>query len=126
MITNPKILIVGLLFAVFTTQAEEFLRFEGSEGLPGSGKHVVLISGDEEYRTEESMPMLAKILNKRFGYTASVLFAINPNGGFIDNQFQKNIPGMSEITNADLVIIGTRFRDLPEEQLQPLADHLNK
>lgn len=126
MITKSKILIVGLLFAVFTTQAEEFLRFEGSEGLPGSGKHVVLISGDEEYRTEESTPMLAKILNKRFGYTTSVLFAINPDGGFIDNQFQKNIPGMSEIATADLVIIGTRFRDLPEEQLQPLAEHLNK
>ncbi|HAW19848.1 MAG TPA: hypothetical protein DCX14_06665, partial [Flavobacteriales bacterium] len=37
------------------------LYLKGKKG-PGQGKTVVLISGDEEYRTEESMPMLAKIL----------------------------------------------------------------
>jgi hypothetical protein len=126
-IMNRKLLIliaVGSLFRL-SAEAGEFLRFEGSSDLPGSGRHIVLISGDEEYRTEESMPMLAKILSKRFGYETTVLFAINPDGGFVDNQYQKNIPGMDEIATADLVIIGTRFRDLPEEQLKPFADYLN-
>lgn len=125
MIKKLSILFTLSLLLAAPADAEEFLHFEGAEGLPGSGKHIVLISGDEEYRTEESMPMLAKILNRRFGYETTVLFAINPDGGFVDNQYQKNIPGMSAIATADLVIIGTRFRDLPEEQLQPFAEYLN-
>ena len=35
--------------------------YEGKAG-PGVGKHIVFVTGDEEYRSEESMPMLAKIL----------------------------------------------------------------
>ena len=41
---------------------------------PGSGKRVVFISGDEEYRSEEALPMLAKILAQRHGFTSTVLF----------------------------------------------------
>lgn len=99
------------------------LVFEGGKG-PGAGKHIVFIAGDEEYRTEESCPMLAKILSKRYGFKTTVLFPINPDGGFIDPQYQKNIPGMEAVATADLVLIGTRFRDLPDEQLKPFADHL--
>ncbi|MFN9944299.1 MAG: hypothetical protein ACK56I_33000, partial [bacterium] len=33
-----------------------------------AGKHVVLLSGDEEYRSEEAMPMLGKILSQRHGF----------------------------------------------------------
>ena len=40
------------------------LSIDGKDG-PGQGKLVVLVSGDEEYRTEESMPMLAKIFYLR-------------------------------------------------------------
>ncbi|MBK1832838.1 PVC-type heme-binding CxxCH protein [Roseibacillus ishigakijimensis] len=102
------------------------LHFEGNPDLPGQNKHVVLISGDEEYRSEESCPMLAKILSKRYGFQTTVLFAVNPEGNFIDNQYQKNIPGMEAVSDAEVVVIGTRFRDLPEVQLQPLADYLNE
>jgi hypothetical protein len=45
----------------FGQAGETFLQFEGGQG-PGQGKHVVLVAGDDEYRSEESMPMLAKIL----------------------------------------------------------------
>ncbi|SFB53639.1 hypothetical protein SAMN04489723_11777, partial [Algoriphagus aquimarinus] len=45
----------------FAQKGKTFLQFEGKEG-PGKGKNVVLISGDDEYRSEESMPMMAKIL----------------------------------------------------------------
>ena len=45
---------------------------------PGKGKNVVLISGDEEYRSEEALPQLAKILAKRHGFTCTVLFADRP------------------------------------------------
>ncbi|MEM9079924.1 MAG: PVC-type heme-binding CxxCH protein [Verrucomicrobiota bacterium] len=101
------------------------LRFHGNPDLPGKNKHVVFITGDEEYRSEETGPMLAKILSKRFGFKSTVLFALNPDGNFIDINYQKNIGGMEAIAKADLVIIGSRFRDLPDEQLQPFANYLN-
>ena len=46
------------------------------------GKKVVLVSGDEEYRSEESCPMLGKILSQRYGFDCTVHFAINPESGF--------------------------------------------
>ncbi|MEO2049487.1 MAG: hypothetical protein ABGX16_23260 [Pirellulales bacterium] len=104
--------------------AAQTLVFEATSGAGGK-KHVVLISGDEEYRSEESCPMLAKILNRHHGFKTTVLFAIHPNGGYIDSNYQNNIPGMGAIQTADVVIIGTRFRDLPDNQLQPLLDHWN-
>ena len=39
----------------------QWLDYKGNKG-PGKGKKVVLISGDEEYRSEEAMPVLAGIL----------------------------------------------------------------
>ncbi|MFP6676315.1 MAG: hypothetical protein VB878_14620, partial [Pirellulaceae bacterium] len=36
------------------------LTYDGWEG-PGHGKHIVLIAADQEYRSEQSMPMMAKI-----------------------------------------------------------------
>ena len=53
--------------------------------------------------------MLAKILSQKHGFDCTVLFAINPDGGYIDSNFQKNIPGTEALDSADLLIIGTRF-----------------
>lgn len=106
--------------------AQETLHFPAKSGVgAGNGKRVVLVSGDEEYRTEESFPMLAKILSQKHGFDCTVLFAINPEGGYIDPNFQKNIPGTATLENADLLIIGTRFRQLPDNQLAPFAAYLN-
>ena len=43
------------------------LVFPGGHGA-GRGKHVVLIAGDQEYRSEESIPALAQILAVRHGF----------------------------------------------------------
>ena len=40
--------------------AQDHVVYEGKNG-PGKGKHVVLVSGDEEYRSEEALPMLGKM-----------------------------------------------------------------
>src|SRR5436190_13044704 len=45
-----------------------------------NGKNVVLISGDEEYRSEEGLPMLGKVLSQRHGFRCTVLFSVNPDG----------------------------------------------
>ena len=100
------------------------LHFKGDQGKPGNGKHIVLMAGDEEYRSEEACPMLAKILSKHHGFDTTVLFSLDEEGN-IDPNNQKNIPGTEVIKSADLVIMGLRFRDLPDDQLQPIADYLN-
>jgi len=90
-----------------------------------NGKHVVIITGDEEYRSEESGPMLGKILSETHGFNVRVCFAIDPEHGYIDPNNQKNIPGLEALANADLMIISTRFRQLPDDQYAHLAAYLN-
>ncbi len=103
--------------------AEPWITLEGGKGI-GSGKHVVLSSGDEEYRSEEAMPMLAKILSERFGFRCTVLFAINPKTGQIDPNVTDNIPGLEALETADLMIVFTRFRNIPDEQMKHVDAYL--
>jgi hypothetical protein len=112
------------LIANFGFAADETLSIAPGDG-PGNGKHIVLISGDEEYRSEETCPMLAKILSVHHGFETTVLFAIDPETGYINPQIQTNIPGLQALKTADLVILDTRFRKLPEQQLKHFADYVN-
>jgi hypothetical protein len=100
------------------------LVYEGGSG-PGKGKHIVLLSGDEEYRSEEGLPMLAKILAVRHGFKCTVLFAINPADGTIDPITLTNIPGMEALDTADACVMGLRFRELPDAQMKHFVDYLN-
>ncbi|MGH7193404.1 MAG: hypothetical protein ACREJM_07700, partial [Candidatus Saccharimonadales bacterium] len=110
--------------AVAAAQADEtWLKFEGKAG-PGMGKKIVLVSGDEEYRSEESCPMLAKILSVRHGFFCTVHFAIDPETGIIHSNEQANIPGLEQLDDADLMIIGTRFREMPDEQMKHVVDFI--
>ena len=97
--------------------------YEGSSG-PGVGKHVVLISGDEEYRSEEALPQLGKILATHHGFRCTVLFAIHPDEGYIDPDYNQNIPGLEALDTADLMIIFTRFRALPDDQMAHIERYL--
>jgi hypothetical protein len=90
-----------------------------------NGKKIVIVTGDEEYRTEESGPMLGKILSQKNGFQVRVCFAINPDGGYIDPNNQQNIPGLEALAEADLMIISTRFRQLPDDQYAHIAAFLN-
>jgi Trehalose utilisation len=102
--------------------ADPWLIFDGGAG-PGNGKHVVLVSGDEEYRSEEALPQLAKILAKRHGFKCTVLFAIGKDGTIDPNQ-SDNIPGLEALRSADLMIIATRFRNLPDDQMKEMVDYV--
>ncbi len=97
--------------------------YEGGEG-PGEGKHIMLVSGDDEYRSEEALPMLGKILAKHHGFKCTVLFAIDPETGEIKPDLQDNIPGLEALRDADLMVLFTRFRRLPLEQLQPIREYV--
>ena len=102
---------------------EQWVVYDGSSG-PGKGKHVVLVSGDEEYRSEEALPQLGKILAKHHGFRCTVLFAIYPKTGEIDPNVNNNIPGLKALKTADLMIIATRFRNLPDEQMKHIVDYV--
>ncbi len=84
------------------------------------GINVVLISGDEEYRSEEALPQLARILACRHGFSCVVLFAVDPESGEINPDFRGGIPGMERLADASLMIIATRFRDLPDAQMEQI------
>ena len=99
-----------------------WITYESAAG-PGQGKHIVLVSGEEEYRSEEALPMLAAILNKHHGFKTTVLFALDPNGE-INPDNASNIPGLEHLQSADLMVLFTRFRELPDEQMKYIDEYL--
>jgi len=119
---STLVLVLPLLLAPPVRAADPWVVYEGSDG-PGQGKRVVLISGDEEYRSEEALPQLAKILATRHGFTCTVLFAIGRDGT-IDPDRTDNIPGLRTLRSADLMIIATRFRNLPDDQMKEVVDYV--
>lgn len=104
-------------------QDDPWVVYDGAEG-PGNGKHIVLVSGDEEYRSEEALPQLAKILSTRHGFKCTVLFAIDPETGVINPNTLDNIPGLERLETADLMVLFTRFRDLPDDQMEHIVDYI--
>jgi type 1 glutamine amidotransferase len=114
---------LGALLAGGAAAADPWVVYDGFDG-PGKGKHIVLISGDEEYRSEEGMPQLGKVLAKHHGFKCTVLFAINPKDGTIDPLNLNNIPGLEALKTADLMIIDTRFRNLADDQMQHIVEYV--
>jgi len=98
--------------------------FEGKKG-PGKGKHIVFVIGDDEYRSEDLMPMLAKIMAVHHGFKCTALFSLDKETGEIDPGAQENIPGLEALKTADLMVIFTRFRELPDEQMKHIIDYTN-
>ena len=106
------------------SETEPWLTLQPPAGSE-NGYHVVLVSGDEEYRSEESCPMLGKILSQRHGFKCTVLFAIDKQTGSINPNEISNIPGLHHLADADLMILATRWRVLPDEQIKHVLDYLN-
>jgi hypothetical protein len=135
------LLLIGLFHGTAVAEypvpeSPKWLTYPGGEG-PGKGKHVVFIVGDQEYRSEQSMPMMAGILSKHHGFDCTVLFAIDENG-MVDptaptdppkdnpESFKKHdIPGLEYLKTADLMILYTRHLTLPEDQQKLIVDYLD-
>lgn len=117
-------LILALTLAACLSSSAGPVVFEGRNG-PGAGKHVVLVSGDEEYRSEEALPQLARILSSHHGFRCTVLFALNPDDGTVDPNRSDNLPGLEALRTADLMVLFTRFRDLPDDQMQYIAEYID-
>lgn len=101
------------------------LVYQGEAGL-GKGRHIVFIASDHEYKSEESMPALAKILAKRHGFKCTVLFGLDQKTGAIVPGESSFIPGTEALAHADLLVLYTRFQELPAEQMRPIVDYLKR
>jgi len=110
--------------AVGAAGTDQWLVFEGADD---SSRHIVLVSGDEEYRSEEALPQLAKILSKRHGFKCTILFAQDTlQPGIINANYGTNIFGLHTLGQADLMVIFTRFRALPDAQMRHIDNYLKK
>ena len=102
----------------------EWLTLQGAKEIH-KGKKIVLVSGDEEYRSEEALPQIAKILSKHHGFDCVVLFAQDPAvPGIVDANYTGNIPGLENLQDADLMFLFTRFRNPPDEQMHHFENFL--
>ena len=114
-------------------ESPQWLSYPGGDG-PGKGRHIVLIAGDQEYRSEQVMPMLAKVLSTHHGFDCTVLYSLNEKGevdptrpvypnetGFKPH----DIPGLEYLASADLVIFFTRLLTLPDDQKKRIVDYVD-
>jgi hypothetical protein len=130
------ILTTNSLTAQLIPENDSWLTYRGKQG-PGKGKQIILISAEQEYRSEQSMPMLAKILAFRHGFDCTVLFGVNENGQvdptmpvYPKKDQEKNfknhsIPGLQHLEKADLVIFFTRLLTLPIDQQEQIVNYID-
>jgi type 1 glutamine amidotransferase len=116
-------LTISMVLAATIAQGESAVAVLQGQAGPASGKHVVLIAADDEYRSEELIPQLAKILAVHHGCKCTILFAVNSQTGFIDPAAQ-NIPGLEALDSADLLVLFARFRELPDDQMKHFVDYV--
>jgi type 1 glutamine amidotransferase len=82
---------------------------------------VVFVTGDDEYGSEVSMPMMAQILKERHGMNATVLYATNEKGEH--DRHANNIPGLDALKSADSAVFFMRWRALPQDQLDAIINY---
>jgi hypothetical protein len=118
------VLLFGLVAVVRAVDEGQPLVYQGESG-PSQGKHIVFLAGDHEYRSEETLPALARMLAKHQGFKCTVLFTVDPKSGEISPGCS-NIPGVEALKTADLMVIFLRFQDFPREQMQLVVDYLDR
>jgi hypothetical protein len=99
------------------------VKYEGTKSI-AKGKHIVLIASDHEYRGEETLPAMARILAKHHGFDCTVLFGVDKNGEI--KAGESNIPGLEALESADGMIMFTRFQALPDEQMKHIDAYLKR
>jgi type 1 glutamine amidotransferase len=105
-------------------QNPHLVTYSGEKG-PGAGKHIVFLAGDHEYRSEETLPALARMLAKHYGFKCSVFITTNPQTGFIEPG-SSDMSGLEVLKTADLLVIALRFQDFPDAEMQHIADYLDR
>lgn len=116
-------LLIGSLILPQASPSETSVTYSPKQGA-GQGKHIVFLTGDEEYRGEEGLPMLAKILSQRHGFKCTVLFAVDPDGT-INPKNTKSLSNPAALDTADAIVMLLRFRNWPDEDMMRFEKRLN-
>ena len=118
-----KYWLFALMLVFGSPVSAETLVYEGTTGI-GVGKHIVFIANDHEYRSEQTCPLLAKILAKHHGFKCTVLFGVDDGGAIKPGA--GSTPGMEALKDADMLYFFTRFMNLPDEQVDHLVDYFER
>jgi hypothetical protein len=123
----PLVAAVVLLAAAAAparAQNPHLVVYQGDRG-PGVGKHIVFLAGDHEYRGEETLPALARMLARHYGFKCSVFFTTNAATGYIEPG-SSNIAGLDALRTADLMVIFLRFQDFPDKEMAEIVAYLDR
>jgi Trehalose utilisation len=123
------LILITLAVLIFATLAgasdsPNSVTWTGEAG-PAKGKHIVFLAGDHEYRSEETLPALARIMAKSYGATCNFFVTTDATTGFI-NIDSNNMSGLEVLEKADLMVISVRFKAFPDEQMKYIADYLKR
>src|SRR4051794_17641155 len=80
--------------------------------------YIVFVTGDHEYSSEATLPIIAAELEKNYGFRTKVLKA------YPDQNAEENIPGLEALAEADVAVFFLRWRRLPAEQVKYIEDYL--
>ncbi|QDU56974.1 ThuA domain-containing protein [Aeoliella mucimassa] len=83
---------------------------------------VVIVTGDNEYGSELSMPMIGSILEQLPGFEVKVLYSVDEQGN--RDRHAHSIPGLRALREADLAVFFMRFRALPDAQVKEIEDYV--
>jgi type 1 glutamine amidotransferase len=106
-----------LLLAACTAEPKDPAPASSPEDQP----FIVFVTGDEEYRSEESMPMLARMLEREMGVRTRVCYALD-SAGYVNPNINDNIVGLEALDSADMMVMFTRWRALPDDQAKHILD----
>ena len=79
---------------------------------------LVFVCGDHEYSGENTLPLLAAVLEKQYGFRTKVLKS------FPDQNAERDIPGLEILAEADLAVFFLRWRLLPADQVAHIEAYL--
>jgi len=117
-------LFLTVCLSITTCRAADHIVYEGKDG-PGKGKHVVFLTGDEEYRSEQGLPMLAKILSQRHGFKCTVLFSVDADGTINPNN-GASLSNPAALDSADAIVMLIRFRHWNDEAMKHFHDAVQR
>lgn len=117
-------LFLAVCLSITACPAADHIVYEGKDG-PGKGKHVVFLTGDEEYRSEQGLPMLAKILSQRHGFKCTVLFSVDADGTINPNN-GASLSNPAALDSADAIVMLIRFRHWSDEAMKHFHDAVQR
>lgn len=121
-------LVLGIVLITFGSKAQDDpakhrVVYKGDKG-PGLGKNIVFIATDHEYRGEESLPALARIMARRYGFTCTVVYALDENGYILPGG--SNVKGLDVLEKADLMVLFMRFAHFEDKEMQHFENYLKR